>query len=280
MSLRRAILFPAAITITVIFVSCSTGPPAPQKGTPAFYWSAARETFSANNYVAALDDLGQILRTDNEFVARALPWRLILSSGMTEGYMELADSFEHGARMRKTDPADFRRQMSAQRGFANQVALQFAETYQTFSKSNKDPNIVLDFPFPTGNAAPVPEFFKIGAGIPIQPVDVENAQNRSLQRSVLLATCEAVGAPDDAAKAQQIFKAGNVQTPRNVFVLAIAKSLYEIGGLYGSMKLDIPDKQKLFYTNALAALETLPESKETKQLSSKIQAELKKKKAS
>jgi hypothetical protein len=274
---NRMIPLLAAVAITLMFISCSTGPSAPQKGTPAFYWSASRETFSAADYVAALDNLGKLLRTDNEFAPRALPWSLVLSSGMAKGYMEVADSFEHGARARKADPTAFRKSMTDQRRLAAEVAMQFLETFQKFTKSNKDQNIALDFPFPSGSAAPVPEFFKIGAGIPVQPADIENAQNRSLQRCVLMATCRAVGAPDDTAKAQEIFKAGGVQAPRNVFVLAMAKSIYELSDLYAPMKIDKPDRQKLFCSQALEALQTLPETKETKALNSKIQAVLKKK---
>jgi hypothetical protein len=274
---KTAILFPAAVATALMVVSCSTGPQAPEKGTPAFYWSAARETFSTADYIAADDNLSKLLKTGNEFVPRALPWGLVLSSGIAKGYSELADNFEHGARARKADPAAFRKQTSDQRTLASQYALEFAEMFQRFAKNNQDQTITLDFPFPTGSVAPIPEALKISAGVAAQPADIEKAQNRSLQKAVLLATCLAAGAPDDTAKAQEMFKAGNVQVPRQVFMLAMAKSLYELGGLYGPMKLDKPDKQKIFWTTAITALEAVPQSKDAKQLNTKIQTALKKK---
>lgn len=278
MSLRNAVALMAVVVAAIMLVACSSGPSAPQKGTPAFYWLAARETFSAADYVAALDNLTKLLKTENEFVPRALPWSLILSSGMAKGYMDVAECFDRGTKARKADPAGFRKQMINQRTLANGMALQFAEFYQTFAKTGKDQAIALDFPFPTGSAAPVPEFFKIGSGIAVQPADIENAQNRSLQRSVLLATCRAVGATDDTAKAQEIFKAGKAQPAREVFLFAMGKSLYELGELYGPTKLDNPDRQKYFCTQALEALQAVPENKETKQLRPKIEMVLKKKK--
>src|SRR6266481_6182850 len=80
-----------------VLISCS-GDNAPQQGTPAFYWAAAKETFAAKDYVKTVQHLERLDAGDSEFTARARPWLLIMTSGMSRGYMDLADNFEAGSR--------------------------------------------------------------------------------------------------------------------------------------------------------------------------------------
>jgi hypothetical protein len=60
-----------------------------------------------------------------------------------------------------------------------------------------------------------------------------------------------------------------------VFVQAMANILYEEGQLFISTKLDQPEKLRIFCERAQEALKSVPESKETKELGTKIQAALK-----
>ena len=50
--------------------SCSSSA-GPQPGTPAYFWSAAKETFAASDYVKTSEHLDKILASDNEYTARA-----------------------------------------------------------------------------------------------------------------------------------------------------------------------------------------------------------------
>src|SRR5437868_2229127 len=74
--------------------SCSTGPQPPQPGSPAFFWNAAKETYRAGDYLKTSENLQRILATDNEFTARARAWDTVISAGLTQAYMELADTWE------------------------------------------------------------------------------------------------------------------------------------------------------------------------------------------
>jgi len=257
----------------LILISCS-GSSGPEPGTPAFYWAAAQETFGTKDYVKTVEHLEKIVATDNEYTARARPWLLVMTSGMTRGYMDLADNFEAGARANKANPMDFRRSTNTYREQADRLAIEFAETFAKFEQGKDDP-VPIAFPFPTGSAAPVMELTKASTGVLLAPGEIDSAERHAIARGVLLQASAAVGAPDDVAKAQELFKSPTLTVPRATFVTLMASTLFDESKLYGMRQIDKPDRVKIFCTRALDALKTVPETKETKDLSTKIAKSLK-----
>jgi hypothetical protein len=258
-----------------MLLSCS-GNTAPQPGTPAFYWAAAKETYAAGDYQKTVEHLGNILTTQNEYVARAQPWMLVLTSGMVQGYNDLAEAYDAGGHANHVQAANFRRQVSAYRGAANTLALQFADTFSKFQ--NKDEFVTLEFAYPTGSPTEVLVLHKIYGGVWPGDTDLETAQKRAIEHALVLATCRAAGAKDDPAKAQDLLKTGG-KVPRAAFVQSMASALYEASQMYAHNKLDRPDTMKTFCARAQEALKTLPASKESTDLDKKIQAAMKKAKA-
>lgn len=268
----------AVISASLILFSCSTASNAPKVGTPEFYWAAAKETYAAGDYQKTVEHLDRLLATNNQYTAQAQPWLLVLTSGMSRGYMDMANAFEAGAKANRSDPLSFRRQVNNFRGQASQLTLHFAEVFGDFMK-NKDEYVPIGFSYPSGLPTPVLALTKVGNGIPPTPADLENIQKRSLERSVLLTTCDAVGAPEDPAKAQDLMKSPNPKVPRAAFVMAMANLLYDQSQLYTRQRLDQPDKAKVLCARAQEALKTIPESKQTKELNGKIESALKKMKS-
>ena len=275
MTAKRIALVLALISGIGTLLSCSSGPPAPQMGSPAFYWQGAREVYGAGDYMKTLQHLDNLLATDNEYTARALPWVLVLKSGIAQGYMDAADNYAVGARNNHTDPSAFRRQVSDNRSAASQLALQFAEDFGKLGKLKGD-TISLEFAYPKGTAAPVAQFTKVTTGIALTPSETDRAQQRSLERGVLLATCRAAGATNDTAKTEELLKTGSATVPRATFMTAMADSLYRFSQLYAADKLDEPRIMDALIQRAQAALAGLPETKETKEVNARIQAALKK----
>ncbi len=263
----------AAIGAAALLCSCS-GTSAPQPGTPAFFWAAARETWGQGDYLKTIDHLDK-LSSDSEYGGRARPWLMVVTSGMAQGYVDLADAYETGARANKADPLSFRRLAANYRNTASRLAQHYAETYQDFQKSQQGDSVALAFPYPGGSATPVATLAKAANGIMPPPNEAETAQKRAVTRQVLLAACRAAGAPDDLAKTQELLKAGEAKVPRPVFLAAAARSLYDYSQLYTAARLDDPSKMKIFCERAQDALKAVPESKETKELSGKIATALK-----
>jgi len=278
---RKLYLFAcAALTLGPALTGCATGPQPPQPGTPAFYWAAARETYRTGDFAKTNDNLSQLTKTDNEFTRRALLWEIVTSSGLAQGYMVLADTYEAGARAARNNPTPFRKQVTILRGQASNAALQFAEAFHRYQDAVKDPTITLDFDFPSGNAAQPPELKKVASGIFVQESELALLQKAMTQRGVLLSTCRAVGAKDDTAKALEIFKTGKPQVDLQVFKMQMASMLHEQAQLFGPAKLDQPPRVKMLCTEAKEALDSLPPTKQTKDLLNKIQGTLKKSKVS
>jgi hypothetical protein len=275
---KRSACLAAVLSVFLLSLSCSSGPKAPEKGTPGFYWLAAREAYAAGDYAKTIAHLDNIAATDNEYTARAVPWSMVLTSGMAAGYMELADDYAIGARTNKSDPSGFRRMVSDSRGAANRLALQFAESFSKLEKL-KDGPITLAFVFPKGSGGQVALLNKVTNGIVLAPADTEIVQKRTQERGVVLAVCRAAGAPDDAAKTADLMKSGDLQVPRDVFRLAMTKALYEESQLYAGDKLDEPQKMAILCQRAQEALKAFPDNKDTKDLSAKIAKAMKKKKA-
>jgi len=254
-------------------MSCSSAPKGPAKGTPAFYWQAARETWVAGDYSKTMDHLDQLLATENEYTARALPWSLTLSGGLVSGYVDVADAYERGARLNRKDPSPFRRQVQLARNVGGKTALHFVEIWDKAAKLTAS-DIALAFPMPRGNAAPVPALAKVGGGMMLPPAEMEVAQNATLERGVLLTACRFAGAPNDTAKTDQVLRDGKIG--KASFLMAAAGLLYDQSQLYTSDRLDDPSKLIAFCQRAQDALKGVPDSKEKKELSGKVETLLKK----
>jgi hypothetical protein len=84
---------------------------------------------TVRDFIKTLDHLDKLMAENSEYTARALPWSLVLASGLAKGYMELADHYELGARVNKSDPSLFRKQVSQCRGFAGRLAMQVADNF-------------------------------------------------------------------------------------------------------------------------------------------------------
>jgi hypothetical protein len=270
--MRGTALTPLALFL--ILSACSNAPAPPAKGTPAFYWQAAQETFSAGDYRKTNDHLEQLIKTNNEFTERGKAWRMVVLSGLLRGNLDVAEKFEYGARENKQNPAPFRKQMNDVRSVASNLATQLLETWQKM-KADKPAEVLLDFPFPPGNAAQVAALIQVSKGILLPSAEIETATKQALQRGVVLATTKAAGA-EDAASARVQFSTRPVKVSGPAFRMAVADTFYEASTLFDSRRLDRPDVMKMLLTEASEALADAPEGKPKKELAGKIQDALKK----
>ncbi|MBZ5625285.1 MAG: hypothetical protein LAQ69_42275 [Acidobacteriia bacterium] len=277
--MRIRLLLLSFLVLILGAVSCSTGPARPQPGTPAYSWASAQEAYRKADFQKTNSSLLEVIHTDNEFTARARPWQIIVSAGVARGFSEMADSYEAGGRANRENPMPFHKQMTNLRSMASGAALEFAEGVHAFMEKDKDPDVRLTFEYPAGAAAEPTAVGKVSTGMLLQDSERDSMQTAMLERGVLLSLCRAVDSPDDPAKTLEKFKAGEVRVPRNVFLFAAAKALHEQSELFSSKKLDQPVRAKLMDQEALEALQSIPETKETKALAARIQASLKKMKS-
>jgi hypothetical protein len=238
------------VLLAVIGLASCSGPATTAKADHSeFYWAAARETYQAGDYTKTADHLERVIETDNAYTARAIPWYLVLTSGMAAGYMELADQYSAGARIKKADGLAFRRKATDYRTIASKLVLRFA---QNTDKIGKVPlgNLPLAFRLPKGNPANPALFAKIAAGIELEPADAQMAETLAVEHSVLMTACLAVGAPNDVAKTEEILGHPSPSAARDTFGKAIAQLLEKDAKLYSRDKLDEPQKLAIVQARA------------------------------
>ncbi|HET8547362.1 MAG TPA: hypothetical protein VFL57_05140, partial [Bryobacteraceae bacterium] len=178
--------------------ACSSGPSGPTPGSPAFYWSAAQQTFRNGDHVKTANNLAKLAK-NAEYAAKAQPWEMVVNAGLAQGYMELADRYESGGRANRGAAAAFRTQVSHYRSVANAAVLQFTESIHDFMDKNKDDSITLAFPFPSGTTAEPGQVARVSKGV--MPSDAERGsiEKAMLERGVLLSIANVAGAGTDVA---------------------------------------------------------------------------------
>jgi hypothetical protein len=269
-------LLPCTLALSIVAISCSTGPRPPEPGSPAFFWGAAQQTFKSGDLQKTNDDLGEILQNDNDFTAKARVWQIALSAGMVQGADDLAAAYEAGARMNRANPTPFHKNVSQLRTLAGHSALDLAQQVHLLLAKDKAPQIIIAFPFPPGSAVEPPAVRKVTAGVVLQQSEADSLQNAMLERGVVQTVAKLTGNPDDPAKSLDLFKTASVEVKRETFLWAAAKILNDESAIFGPNKLDQPLRLKALCEEALSALGVIPETPETKALASKIQATLKK----
>jgi len=257
-------------------ISCASGPSAPQPGTPAYFWAGANLTYKAGDFVKTADNLQRLMTLESEYATRARVWDTVVSSGLAQGYAEFADAYEAGAKMNRQNPAPFRKEVRELRSQAVTYAVQTTEDIHQFMALKKEDQIVLAFGFPAGSMAAPPGLKRIAGGILVQDSEREQTLQAMLQRGVLMSVCWAAGTPDDSAKAQEILKTAEVKVPRDTFLMAAARALEAQTDLFGSNKMDQPNRAKVMLGQAQEALQGVEETKDSKKLKDKIDAGLKK----
>lgn len=276
MSIRNVVLCSILPTFCIFLSSCgdSGGTAAVQPGTPAFFWSTAKQSWQNGDYTRTADNLSKLTTSDNEYKTRAQAWLMLVSAGVAQGYMEQADVFDAAARTAK-NPLAFRKQASLARNGAKSSTLQFVEMTHEFMAKSKDEMVDLDFGFPTGSMNDSPVFAKVAKGIMPQDSELEGGQKASLQKGVIEVACRMVGAADDSAKAIGLFKQPPVKVPRATFMMAVARTLHDQSAMFGPKQLDEPQRAKMLCTEAQEALKVVPASKETKELQIKLDKTMK-----
>jgi hypothetical protein len=276
---KQSIIWMALALTVVTATSCNTGSQPPRAGTPAFNWQGAQEAWRNGDFVKADSSLQELIRIESDFSARARPWQIVIAAGLVQGYSETADTYDRGARLNRENPMPFHKQATALRSQASTTAVELIEGLHIFMEKQMDPEVRLAFAYPAGTAAQPAALKKVATGMILQESEREGMQLDMLQRGVLLSLCRAAGNPDDTAKTLDKFKTGDVTVPRDVFLFNVAKMMQEQAELFAPNKLDHPGRLKAMVTEALEALHTLPETKETKAVAAKLQGLLKKGKA-
>lgn len=243
---HTAVLLLAGVASLALLVSCSTGPAKPQYGSPEWYWVAATERFEAGDLAKTQEDLEKIISSDNPFKARAATFYVVLLTGMALGNKDLAEVYDDGSKVTKTQTGQFRSMGNDCMRLSRQFTVALAQELGEFNKdAGTAAEFQLDFPFPQGNPNEDPAIGRIRKGM--LPPDEERlpAERMTVKRGVLLQTAAVVGAGDDTAKTAAMFQTRPVKVPRAVFMYGIAEGLLKESQVFDRKHANEPDKRKI-----------------------------------
>jgi hypothetical protein len=273
-SRTRTLLF-TTLAASLIVIGCSSGTQSkapPRTGTLAHSWFAANVAWKAGEYDKAVDHLSRLAIAQSEYRDRARRWVLVAAAGVADGYRELADAYETGARNNKQVTSEYRKHAMQARNAANRLALLYAETIHDTLNQEKNLNFQFDFDFPTGSAAEPVQLTRITKGLQVQPADHELVMAAMATRGVVRFATALASPEGDVEKAKAQF----ANPPRNTALATTAKTLIGLADLYCNRKLDLPKRGNALCTEAEETIALLPaDSKERKQLSTKLKEELK-----
>jgi len=260
-----------------VLASCSQGPTPTAPGTPAYFWAAAGNAWQAGDYGKTNDNLNQLVSGDSEYAARARAWQLIVASGLAQGYNDLADAYESGGRYNRTDTVAFRERVHLARSTASQLSLQAAESFRRFLDKDKDAKLSFTFPYPTPDSPPPALMAKLNKGILLKGAEADGLQAAMLKRGVSRAAARVADVKPEAPDAATAFAK---EIPREQFLVATAATMVEQSQLFGTKKLDQPQRLTALCGLAQEAISAVPSSSRTKELQTKIKAAIGKRKAS
>jgi hypothetical protein len=271
----KSVLIAAAAAASLFITGCSDEKKAaapPRLGSPAHSWLTANDAYKAGDYVKVMQTLSRLTTQQNEYRDRARVMLLAISGGVANGYLQLSNAYEEGAKISKTAGADYRQQVRDLRNTANAAALQFAETIHEIMDTQKDAKYAFEFGFPAGETTEPAQMAKIRKGLPLQGADHELARKSMAQMGVVKFAAMAAGAPTDLAKAKTQFAGAT----RDQVLAAIASNLISASDLYSSKKMDIPKRGNALCKEAEEAIALMADSKEKKALDAKAKDGLKK----
>jgi hypothetical protein len=259
----------------VLSIACTKGPSPPKSGTPAFYWAEAQEGYRMGNLPKTDSALLKLVETENSFTAQARLWQLVVSGGMTQGFSELADSFQAGSLRTLDRPLRFRNEEAKLRSAAATAALEFSQAvHNVVNCKDESVNVTLTFGFPPGSAQPPPGLQRISSGLWLSDSERKSVAAAMLQRELVRSVSAAVGFPDDPSKAQVLFRTPEVLVPHEIFVGSMAKLLYEESNLFGPGQMYRPDLLILMRREAVQALQSIPRTQDRNELLRKLQETL------
>jgi hypothetical protein len=271
----KSVLIAATAAASFFISGCSAEKKAtapPKTGTLAYTWHTATESYKAGNYQRSMEQLTRLATAQSEYRTRARLWLVVVAGGIADGYLQLSNAYEDGARLSKAASSDYRNQVRELRNIANTAALAFAETMHDIMDENKDPRFAFDFGFPAGGSTEPLQLAKIRKGLPMQAADHEVARKKMAEAGVVKFAALLAGSPSDIEKARQQFAAPS----RDAVLMGVATNLVSSADLYSQKKMDIPKRGNALCKEAAEALALLPDSKEKKALDTKAKDALKK----
>ena len=246
----KHVTFVFVLLIVLLFAGCSGQAP-PAVGTPAWLWLAAKDTYKAGDLDKTSIHLEKIGKQgDNPYAERARVWRAVITAGLAQGHLELAQAYAKGWVANRTNKNFYLRQKSDHLKEAQRYGIGLFECYEACTKQPLDKTLVLEFPFPKGSGAEVADLDRVYKGMDMPEAMRADAHEKALDRGVVRAVSAVLTTADDVPGAQKALASGRAEVPAARMLLAMGATLETLSVVFDSRNLAEPDKEKLFHERA------------------------------
>jgi hypothetical protein len=251
MALRRVhLLLLAVCSILGAGTACISVP----KGYES--WKQVNREYESRDYIKTLNYLDDLLRTENDYTARAAALKVVILGGMARSALEIEEACAKGIyRVKRSDSGPYKTCIEGFRWRARTNTLGLIDALNEFEKSAEASGTVsLDFPLPDASSAPSPMIGRTVAGsIPVEKV-FEPSVARNVDRQILLQVCDLVATAEVAA-VKDMFASPPVTIPKETFLVGVAKTLLVAAAVFGEDQLADPAKRSATLKRARECLQ-------------------------
>ncbi len=264
------------LALTVLFYSgCIGNKHASSVDAPDQRWKAALTTFAQGEIKKTDAHLEWLTQTDNQYLQQARSWRLVLLSGMTQGYAELLDRNRKAAAGKPPDPMQHQRDFEALKKVSSRLGFTLEQSYADFQKAHPEGEVLLPFPIPSYATTTLPAALEqVAAGAASTGPQAESMEAAVLQWGITQAICQTAGTTGNLVQARQLYKTLPVRLPRAVFELGIATGMYRASSLFSPSHLGDQQRYASLLYQAKIAVSKAPSGPDTDALAATIQEAL------
>jgi hypothetical protein len=248
--LSGRIFLPLSISLLVLSTLSCGGQPKAVRGSAEYQYGEAKKAISEVKFEKAISLTGEILSKfpSTEYADKARILRIILMSGLSQGYGKMAEAYLEGfeksiknaGALRSTAFDYYRKQKS--------VSLGFYEACDFFLKnfSEKTPYI-LDVEFPSKDLTPNRRLDEVRSGTVLDAEQLRAAEEDELRNGLISSLTGFLGAGSDRAKARKLLESGSKTLDHAEFIVMLGRTLLDDQKVFGRGALNEIQSYRQFY---------------------------------
>jgi hypothetical protein len=219
-------------------------------------WKEVNREYESRDYMNTLNYLDDLLRTENDYRARAAALKVVILGGMTRSSLEIEEACAEGISwVKSVDSGPYKRCMDRFRWQARANTLSLMDALNELEKSAAATGTVsLDFPLPEASSEPSPMIGRTRAGaMPVEKV-FDPSVARIVDRQIFLQVCDLV-ANREAGAVKAMFESPPVTIPKETFLVGVAKTLLVAAAVFGEDRLADTAKRSVTLKRARECLQ-------------------------
>jgi hypothetical protein len=250
---RRSLSANLMLLSLIASLSCNEKPRA-VRGSAEWQYGEAKKAMSEIKYEKAISLTGEILNRfpNTEYADKARILRIILLSGLSEGYEKIAQAHIEGFEKSIKNAGAFRSAAFDYYRKQKSVALGFYQACDFFLKNYSEQTpYVLDCDFPSQDLTPNRRLDEVRSGNRLDSEQLRAAEEDELRNGVITSLTGFLGAGGDRARARKLLEGGSHPLNHAEFMVMLGRTLLEDQKLFGRGVLNEIQNYRQFYQKTM-----------------------------